>query len=124
MDFDKFISESMQSRPQVPPQIVSNSASILLSPDVNLAKYVVIDEKSYKAGMLYAALKGCMTLSFKHGKGLKITRNGEWVTLQIIDAGCGAMIKHQSAPYDANKARANNTTVKDPKGETGKKKAW
>ena len=124
MDFDKFIDAEVDPVPDlkqplsVPPQPSSY-------PDAGKASYVVIDEKSYKAGLLFGAInKGSTTLSFNHGKGLKIIRNGDWVTIQIIDAGCGKKIKHQSAPYSAAKSRTSKTRTGDVKGQQSVKNAW
>jgi len=122
-DFDAFIDKATVT---LSTPISSASSKVATSyPDPNRASYVVVDEKSYKAGLLFAAInKGMTTLSFNHGMGLKITRNGEWVTMQIINAGCGRTIKHQSAPYSATRARASNTKKGDAKGKRGVTQAW
>ena len=97
----------------------------MISPNPQTDNYVVIDEKAFKPGYLFAAInKGGATLSMKHGKGINIIRNGDWVVLQILEAGCGKAVQHQGATFSNAKQRQKNTNTVKVSGERNKKLAW
>jgi hypothetical protein len=93
--------------------------------NVSFNDSVVIDEKAFKPGLLFSAVnKGMTTLSFEHGKALRFIRRGDWVMIQILDAGCGKKIKHQSAPFSAKRMAKKNIQTTSLKGNEGTSTAW
>ena len=65
-------------------------------------KSVVIDEKCFHAGRLFGAISnGNAVLPFDFGKALKFIAHPssdpkkKFVTIQILDAGCGKQVKSQ-----------------------------
>ncbi len=100
------------------------------SGDVRIAEKVVMDEKCFHQGYLFAALhKGMAVLDLKHGMGIGITgwvddKGNRWIKLQVLHAGCGSRVARQSVPISAKKARQNRTVKLDNKGKQGNVDAW
>jgi len=116
-----FIDEGVQPLTR-PTQISSESSSVNA---VMTSNYVVIDEKAFKPGLLFSAIsKGMTKLSFPHGKGLNLIRRGDWLVIQVLDAGCGKKVQHQSAPYSSSVAKKNNTEQVKIEGQKKIKQAW
>lgn len=123
-DLDRLLNEEKKSTPL--------SISDLSTPSVETSQYVVIDEKTFHPGQLINALKkGDTTLSFKNGKGLRITnfpgkdskgRTVNWVSLQVLEAGIGKKVKTQQ--NFANKPKTQKSSMSFDKAEGGTKKAW
>lgn len=87
-------------------------------PNVKYAESVVVDEKTFKDRFLFGVVnRGGTVLPFKNGKGLSITKKGDWVTIQILDAGCGRSVQKQS-PNFSKKPKQKTETV-EVKGAQG-----
>lgn len=80
-------------------------------PSVKHAESVVIDEKVFKDRFLFGVVnRGGAILPFNNGKGLAFTKKGDWVTIQILDAGCGKSVRKQSPDF-AKKPKQTKETL-------------